>query len=132
MGKTYGSFGGVEGYAYDMIKHVIKVKAVPTNLFISLLNNNEFKEKFKKVFEEYVNNVMTLDKVNELINEYKENLTEMIANSQTRWSGYYGNSKLDTYSYVKNNYISKVLPQIKKFFENRAKYALEDLDEHLN
>ena len=132
MGKTYGSFGGVEGYAYDMIKHVMREKDAPTNLFISLLNNNEFKEKFKKVFEEYANNIMTLDKVNELINEYKENLTEMIANSQTRWSGYYGGSKLDTYSFVKNQYISNVLLQIKKFFENRAKYALEDLDEHFD
>ena len=132
MGKTYWNFGGVEGYAYDMFQKVLDEKDVPTNLFTSLLNNNEFKEKLRKVFEEYANDVATLDKANALINEYKENLTDMLANSQTRWGGYYGGTKLETFSYVKNQYISKVLPQIKKFFEERAKYALEDLDEHLN
>ena len=132
MGKTYWNFGGVEGYAYDMFQKVLDEKDVPTNLFTSLLNNNEFKEKLRKVFEEYANDVATLDKANALINEYKENLTDMLANSQTRWGGYYGGTKLETFSYVKNQYISKVLPQIKKFFEERAKYAFEDLDEHLN
>ena len=131
MGKVYGSLGGVEGYAYDMFNHVFKEKNVPTNLFINLLNNNEFKEKFKKVFEEYVNKVMTLDKVNELINEFKNSLTEMLANTQIRWAGYYGN-KLEIYSNAKNQFLNKELPQIKKFFEERAKYALEDMEEHLN
>ena len=132
MGRTYGSFGGVEGYAYDMFKHVINEKDVPTNLFVNLLNNNDFKEKFKKVFEEYANKVMTLDKVNELINEYKNILPEMLANNQIRWAGYYGSNKLETIANVKNRFINKELPQIKKFFENRAKYALEDMEEYLN
>ena len=131
MGKVYGYLGGVEGYAYDMFNHINNEKNnVPTNLFVNLLNNNEFKEKFKKVFEEYANKVMTLDKVNELINEFKDNLTEMLANSQIRWACY-GN-KLETYSNTKNQFIYKELPQIKKFFEERAKYALEDVEDHLN
>ena len=132
MGKTYGSFGGVEGYAYDMFKHVINEKDIPTNLFTALLNNTEFKEKFRSVFEEYANKIMSLDKVNELINEYKVKFPEMVANSQTRWWGYFGGTKLETYSYAKNQYLNKALPQIKKFFEERAKYALEDMEEYLS
>ena len=75
---------------------------------------------------------MTLDKVNELINEYKDILPEMLANNQIRWAGYYGSNKLETIANVKNRFINKELPQIKKFFENRAKYALEDMEEYLN
>ena len=120
MGKTYASFGGVEGYQFDMFKKVIEEKDIPTNLFTALLNNTDFKERFRNVFEEYAYKVITIDKVNELINEYKINFTEMLANTQTRWGGYDGSSKMETYSRVKNNYLSKVLPQIKKFFEERA------------
>ena len=132
MGQTYEDFGGVEGYAYDMFKKVDDTNGIPNSLFLSLLNNNEFKEKFKNIFEEYANKIMNLNKVNELINEYKNNLVDMWASSLTRWNGYSGGTRLEVFANYKNQYLSKTLPQIKKFFEERAKYALEDMEEYLN
>ena len=131
MGISYEGFGGVEGYEYDMFKKVYAEKDIPNGLFLALLKNEEFKEKFKKVFKEYANEVMSLDKIYKQIDDYKNNFSEMIANSQARFWGFYSNSKLDSFVYNKNEYISKILPQIKKFFEERAKYALEDLEEYL-
>ena len=132
LGKTYASFGGVEGYEFDMFKKVYDEKDIPTNLFVNLLNNTEFKEKFKKVFEEYSYNVMNLDKINEFINHYKNNFTEMYANTQVRWCNYNGGTIMETYANAKNQYLYTVLPQIKKFFEERAKYAIKDMEEYLS
>ena len=132
IGKTYENFGGVEGYEYNMFDHVMDRNDVPNSLFITLLKNEEFKEKFRNVFKEYANKVLSLNKANELVNEYKVIFPEMIANGQTRWWGYFGGTKLETFSYCKNNFLSNVLSEIKKFFEERAKYALEDIEEFLN
>lgn len=48
MGKTYKDFGGVEGYAYDNFQHVANANGFPTNLFLNLLHNEDFRNKFVK------------------------------------------------------------------------------------
>ena len=133
IGKTYADFGGVEGYQYDMFKHMDKGKrTAPTNLFVALLKNDEFKTKFINVFQEYANNIMSLDKVNVLIQEFYGQVTDLIGYSQSRWWGYFGGSRLENIAYARNNYQNTILPQMKKFFEERAKYALEQMKQYLN
>ena len=133
IGKTYADFGGVEGYQYDMFKHMDKGKrTAPTNLFVALLKNDEFKTKFINVFQEYANNIMSLDKANVLIQEFYGQVTDLIGYSQSRWWGYFGGSRLENIAYARNNYQNTILPQMKKFFEERAKYALEQMKQYLN
>jgi hypothetical protein len=133
IGKTFSDFGGVEGYQYDMFRHVDRASNVPpTNLFVALLRNEEFKKKFANVYEEYANNIMNLDKVNPLIEEFSGDVTELISYSQSRWWGYFGGSRLENILYAKNNYHNKILPQMKQFFEERPKYAIEQMKQYLN
>ena len=53
MGKTYKDFGGVEGYAYDNFQHVANANGFPTNLFLNLLHNEDFRNKFVNVYCDY-------------------------------------------------------------------------------
>ena len=88
LGETYEDFGGVEGYQYDNFQHLDKRKIYPpTNLFVALLENQEFKKKFENIYEYYANDLMIIDKINPLIEEYKNNITDLICSSQTRCWG---------------------------------------------
>ena len=75
---------------------------------------------------------MNLDKVNPLIEEFSGDVTELISYSQSRWWGYFGGSRLENILYAKNNYHNKILPQMKQFFEERPKYAIEQMKQYLN
>ena len=132
LGATYADFGGVEGYQYDTFKHMDKAKIdPPTNLFVALLKNEEFKKKFKSVFEDFANNVMSLDKANPIIQEFNDKITTLIGYTQSRWWGYFGGTRLENIAYAKNNFQSTVLPGIKKFFEERKKYALDQMKQYI-
>ena len=133
IGKTYADFGGVEGYQYNMFRHMDMAKyKQPTTLFVSLLKNSEFKKKFINTFEEYANSIMSTDKTDPIIQEFFGEVTDLIGYSQSRWWGYFGGSRLENIAYAKNNYQNNILPQMKKFFEERAKYALEHMKQYCN
>ena len=133
LGETYEDFGGVEGYEYDNFQHMDKRKTYPpTNLFVALFKNKEFKTKFEKIYEYYVNELMISDKLNLLLEEYKENITDLICSSQTRWWGYFSGTKLQVYAYIKNKFHSTFLPDLQKFFEERPKNTLDHMKNYLS
>jgi len=135
LGATFATTDQGIGYEYEYnsFLHVDRSKyRPPANLFVALLKNDNFKKKFIETFEEYVNKVMSIDKVNKLIEEYEENATDLLGYSQTRWFGFLGGSKLEYYANAKSNYRNKILPQIKKFFEMRGDISLEHMKKYLN
>ena len=99
---------------------------------MALLENQEFKKKFRNIYEYYANDLMIIDKINPLIEEYKNNVTDLICSSQTRWWGYFSGTKLQVYAYIKNQFHSSFLPGLKKFFEERSKYTLEHMRKYLS
>ena len=134
MGKTYMDYGGLEGYQYDNFKHVGrsgKSIGFPTDLFIPLLKNEEFKNKFALRFCDFSNEVVNLDKVNSLVEDYKNNYLDMLANGQLRWKGFEDCSKLDELERIKFVYIDN-FNNILTFFKERPKYAFEHMKRHLN
>ncbi len=135
MGKTYADFGGVEGYAYDSFRHMEFVdnggKYVPTNLFINLLKNKDFRNKFVNVYCDYANEVLTPEKANAMIDVYSRDYTEAVAQTTTRWWGFFGGSKESNLSYNRGEYKSNTLPQIQTFFRERKKYTIEDMQQYL-
>lgn len=135
MGATYADFGGVEGYAYDSFRHITYVdnagKYAPTNLFLNLLNNEDFRNRFVNVYCDYANEVLTPEKANAMAAVYSRDYTEQLANTTVRWWGFFGGSKESNMSYNREQYRNKTLPQIQKFFEERAGYTLEDMQEYL-
>ena len=133
MGKTYMDYGGLEGYQYDNFKHMQKNKTIgfPTDLFFPLLRNEEFKNKFVLRFCDFSNEVVSLNKVDSLVEDYKNNYLDMLANGQLRWKGFEDCSKLDELERIKFIYINN-FNNIQTFFKERPKYALEHMKQHLN
>lgn len=135
MGATYADFGGVEGYAYDSFNHMQNVDGAgqyaPTNLFINLLNNSEFRTKFAGVYCDYANEVLTPEKANAMADIYSRDYTELAAGTLVRWWGYFGGTKEGNLSYHRGLYQNTTLKNIRTFFAQRASYTLEDMKNYL-
>ncbi|MBR4627274.1 MAG: CotH kinase family protein [Ruminococcus sp.] len=135
MGKTYDDFGGVEGYAYDNFRHMESWdnagKNSPTDLFINMLNNKDFRSRFVNVYCDYANEVLTPEKANAMAEIYSRDYTEPLANTTVRWWGFFGGSKESNLSYNRTQYRNTTLPQIQTFFRERKKYTIEDMQNYL-
>ena len=129
-----GDFGTLEPYQYDMFDF-IKGKekdSHPTNLFLALLKNNEFKNKFMKSYENFVYKAMSMNIVNPIIEYFSEEISYFLGYSYMRWYGYLENSKEESIIRGIINYKIKVLPKLKKFYEERPKYTLENMKKYLS
>ena len=133
MGMTFENYGGLEGYQYDNFKHMQQRRGQkpPTKLFIALLKNKDFRNKFINVYCDYANEVMNINKINVIINNYKEHITWMFANGKFRWWNDGETSKLEGYAYNKNNFENVQLKNLKTFFEQRGKYTLQHMKDFL-
>ena len=134
MGLTFENYGGVEGYQYDNFKHIERRRGnkPPTNLFLSFLKNEYFKNKFINLYCDYVNDVMHINKIISIINDYAENVTWMFANSKFRWWNDGKSTKLEGYAFNKNNFENKQLKYLETFFQERGKNTLQHMKEFLS
>ena len=131
MGNYYGNIGVSEHYQYNMFNHTMKKNSsVPTSLFLALAKNEDFINKFVNVYCDYVNDVMSLDKINSLIEDYRENCTEMLANSLQRWRGF-NKKQIEGYNRYKRDFNSS-LGKIKTYFVERPNYTLIHMKEFFN
>ncbi|MDE5855298.1 MAG: CotH kinase family protein, partial [Ruminococcus sp.] len=133
MGNTYDiALQNTEMYKYNKFSHMDMQKAdSPTNLFISLLDNEEFRSKFIKLYNLYADSIMTESKVNELINSYREKYTDMVVDSELRWneSGFSDTDELK-YTVIKNEFERIFLEDVSKYFANVADYTIHDMYEY--
>ena len=126
-----GDFGTLEPYQYNMFDFIKEKDSHPTNLFLALLKNNEFKYKFMKSYENFVNNAMSMNIVNPIIKFFSEEISYLLGYS-LRWYGYLETSKEESIIRGVANYKVKVLPKLKKFYEERPKYTLENMKNYLS
>ena len=134
MGKTYMDYGGLEGYEYDNYKHMERDEekvGFPKDLFVPLLKNEEFKNEFSLMLCDYANEVMKYEKIKDIVNDYKENYVDMLADGKLRWRGYENGTKSEAFESYKNNYIEN-FDSILTFFKERPKYAFEHTKQYLN
>ena len=135
MGLTFENYGGVEGYQYDNFRHIERRRGntIPTNIFISLLRKNDiFRKKFINLYCDFANEVMKKEKIDLILNDYRETVTWMFANGKVRWWGADFANKLDGYAYNKNQFENNVLRKIETFFEERGINTLQHMKEFLN
>ena len=127
-------FGELESYQYDMFNFIdIKAKDIyPTNLFLALLKNKDFKNKFIKSYEDFINNAMSMNRINSVIQKFDEEISILLGYSYTRWWGYLGGPKKETIIEAIYNYKNKILTKIKKFYEERPIYTLENMKNYLS
>ena len=129
MGSKYRGSGspGNDNFNYANRRNIES----PVNLFFSLLKKNkEFQNKFINIYCDYANDVYNMDKINKLIEKYKEEYTDIMAYSELRWWGWSFDSILEGYSYFKLDYL-KGLDSVIYFFEERPKFTFKHMKEFL-
>ena len=130
MDYTMGAGWGGTGPEVDNFQKIEQRQLLsPANLFVALFKNEEFSKRFSIIFCDYANEVMNVDKIKEMVVIYKEECSDLVGYSQLRWWG--ATSKLEGFSHWKSNY-QQSLDNIQRFFENRSKYALQHMKNHLN
>ena len=106
-------------------------RAEKNYLFLSLLkNNSDFQNKFVNIYCDYVNDVYNPEKVNKILEKYKDNYIELLPNSQLRWGRSSFNSKLEGYAKCRTNYL-KEIDSISNFYKNRPNYTLQHMKDFL-
>ena len=133
MGYSIAMWGQTpteESYEVNNLKNLERNKRAPTNLFLALLKNEDFRNKYILRFCDFANGIFNLDKIDLLINDYKDNYLNMLANSKVRWKGYTYESELEAFAAFKNDFV-KNFDDIRKFYEERPKYAIQHMKEFL-
>jgi hypothetical protein len=128
----YEDFGipGEEGYKFNSFEHLELFKDYPPgSLFVALLKNEDFRKKFIKIYEEYANDVMSMNKVEPILDEYYGEISTLFSLSKARWKGT-SDSKIENIQSSKNTFHNKNIPLMEKFFENRAKVTLDHMKEY--
>ena len=131
MGYVF-SFGGQwgqqpkEGYEQNNLEGLTQRKNVPTVLFIPLLKNKEFRNKYVLRFCDYANGIFNIERIDTLIDDYKDNYLDKLADGKVRWKGSEFQNEQEAFANCKTAF-SKGFDDIRKFFENRPKYALQHM-----
>ena len=134
MGASFPMWGEIEQqepYEIDNLKGLEMRRSIPTILFLPLLQNEEFRNKYINRFCDFVNDVFNLDKIDALIDDYKENYLDMLANGKLRWKGYEYSNELEAFANFKIIF-AKIFDDIRKFFVERPKYAIQHMIDYLN
>jgi len=131
MGTEFLGVGSPDVDTFPSIANKDKLKQAPVNLFYGLLiNNTDFQNKFVNIYCDYANDVYNLEKINKLIEKYRNEYSDLMANSLLRWSEIKFDSILEGYSYYKLKFF-KDLDSLYNFFEQRPKYTFQHMNEFL-
>ena len=134
MGYSIAMWGQTpteESYEVNNLKSLERNnRRAPTNLFLVLLKNEEFRNKYILRFCDFANGIFNIDKIDLLINDYKDNYLDMLANSKVRWKGYDFESELEAFAAFKKDF-AKTFDDIRTFYAERPKYAFQHMKEFL-
>ena len=108
-----------------------KKKYAYVRFYLNLIRNNpDFKHKIINTICDYANNVCNIEKVKQLIEEYKKECPDLVANSQLRWSSRYYNSVLEGVTNFKTSYYNS-LNSLYNFYNNRPTFIFQHMKEYM-
>ena len=135
MGFTYDiGWKDTDLYKYDMFAHLDKEKdESPTNLFAALLDNEDFRSRFEKVYKEYADDVMSADKADKVLDMYRDKYTDEAVDSELRWNEYgYTGTATEKALKAAEKLEETVFSDISEYFHNNKKYTLGYMENYLS
>ena len=134
MGGNGGFPGGNIGWGSFQLRNNIFENVVNrydrsqlNPLFISLLKNNtDFQHKFVNKYCDFANEIFKPSRVNKILDKYREDYPELVADSQVRWNMRRFKSKLEGFASSKTSFI-RTVNSVETFFSDRANYTLQDM-----
>ncbi len=134
-GLTYGNWGGVEGYQYDNFKKLIadkKEKGFPTAIFVAMLQNEEFRNKFIDTMYSLAENIFEKNKMSDYIDEIEEKYLDYTILGGWRWRTYTKNEDFNGYASWEGPSIIKAMKTMREFFNHRPEYIFDQMGNYLN
>lgn len=132
VGLAYQDFGGVESYQHDSFKKMESVKdSIPTVIFAKLLENPEFKKKFADKFYTYAYSIFESSKMVAELDYEEEKYMDYMTMTAWRWNNGTPDLDLDSYLSQQKVYYHDEMENMRIFFKNRAKYAVENMQNYL-
>ena len=132
VGLTYQSFGGVEGYQYDSFKKMDgEKKEMPTSIFVGLLKNQEFKQMFANKFCSYAYSVFEPSKMQAELDDEESIYIDYMTMTAWRWNSGRPKSEYNTFLSEQKRYYHNEMDKMRTFFNRRAEYAVEDMQNYL-
>ena len=132
VGLTYQSFGGVEGYQYDSFRKMDSAKKdMPTSIFIALLANPEFRQQFADKFYSYAYSVYEPSKMSSELDDEENRYMDYMTMTAWRWSSGKPRSGYSSYLSEQKSYYHSEMEKMRTFFNRRAEYAIEDMQNYL-
>lgn len=128
MGYTYDSaINKTNLYDYNWFEKM-DTETAPTNFFVSLLKNKEFRLKFIKTYQSYANDLTTVDQIEQILAEYydKDQYMNLVGDSEVRWSDAwnYGSSKEQKKQGTQSYFRYSVLDNISNYFKKIDDYSI--------
>ena len=100
-------------------------------LYYSLVHNNsDFRHKIVNRICDYANEICTDEVLKKLIEEYKEECPDLMANAQLRWSSRNFQSYFEGFANLKQSYLS-TLDSLYNFYDRRARFFLQHTKNYL-
>ena len=132
VGLAYESFGDVESYQHDSFMKMDGVKeGIPTVIFSKLLENPEFRHKFASKFCSYAYSVYEASKMVTELDTEEDKYMDYITMSAWRWNDGAPDSDIDSFMSENKEYYHKEMEEMRTFFKERAKYAVENMENYL-
>ena len=133
-GGRWGGGNRIWGDSSSFNHALSRIQRAPINyLFFALIrNNSDFQRKFVNVYCDLANDVYQPKKVNKILDKYREELTDSVADSLLRWTrtNFNLNSKMEAFSNYRTTYL-RALDSISNFFEKRANITMSDMKKFL-
>ena len=108
-----------------------KTKYPYVRLYLNLIkNNSDFRHKVINTICDYANTIRDNDLINQLIEEYKEENTDLVANSQLRWSSRSSSSVLEAIANNKANYY-RALDSFFNYYDKRPNFIYQHIKQYL-
>jgi hypothetical protein len=127
MGSKFAGVGLLDSDNFKFVEG--RSNKFPANLFMGLLKNNtDFQQKFVNLYCDYANEVFNYEKIEKILEEYREKYTNLIAYSQLRWWGW--SSKLEGFLSYRTRYL-QALDGIAEFYRKRAVYTIPHMQDFL-
>lgn len=132
VGLTYENFGGVEGYQYDSFQKMDKAKkGLPTSIFVGLLENAEFRQKFADRFCSYAYSVFESSKMRAELDDEEKRFMDYMTMTAWRWNNGRPNVDYNRFVSQQKNYYHLEMEKMRTFFARRAEYAVRDMQNYL-
>ena len=106
-------------------------KDMPTSIFIALLANPEFRQQFADKFYSYAYSVYEPSKMSAELDDEENRYMDYMTMTAWRWSSGKPRSGYSSYLSEQKSYYHSEMEKMRTFFNRRAEYAIEDMQNYL-